>query len=322
MKRQTIFKIVRSHYDKDERNFSKASRELARDLNDMGEKELAREITKIIRKNSKVVLSNNEYIENYVLSKELKKTLVIIENSINRNLIQKIYLHGSPGTGKTVFSEIIARKINVPIRKISLAQIIDSRLGESVKLLDRVFNEDERMIIFIDEIDSIASHRNTRNDVFEISRLLNHLLQLLDSLSKNKIVIVATNLLKQIDSAFIRRFDISVNFNSYKKEDIENIFSEYQYKYELYKFNEYYKKLKKLVTSTHKLWTPSYIKRIIQISSIWLNNGEKPKQQIIEILRLLNFGCTREEIKSTLGKYDISKSMINYFLGAKNEKYY
>ena len=59
MKRQTIFTMVLSHYNGDERKFAKASRELANDLKDMGEKELASEIIKIIQKNSKVVLSRS-----------------------------------------------------------------------------------------------------------------------------------------------------------------------------------------------------------------------------------------------------------------------
>ena len=314
MERKTLFKLVQSHYEGDERMFLKACRELSRDLRDVGEKSLANAINKIIRENITVTTSNLKTNHNdFIFSNELEKILKIIQQAFKNKLIHKIFLYGNPGTGKSIFSEIVAKKLDLPIKKISLSQIIDSKLGESMKLLDQVFYDKTKTLIFIDEIDSIATKRTMGNDVFEITRVLNHFLQLLDNFSSNKIIVVATNLAKQIDPAFVRRFDIAVNFNSYKKNDIEDIFSKYCEKYNLYKLGEYIKNLKKLILSTHEFWTPGYIKRAALTSRIWFDENENPKNQIFEILKLIKIGDSKTEIIKKLEKSKTPIRVIKYF---------
>lgn len=314
MERETLFKIIKSHYEGDEKMFLKACRELSRDLSDVGEKSLAKAINKVIRENVTVTISNlNKNHDDFIFSIELEKTLKIIERAFSNKLIHKIFLYGNPGTGKTIFSEIVAKKLDLPIKKISLSQIIDSKLGESMKLLDQVFYDKTRTLIFIDEIDSIATKRTMGNDVFEISRVLNHFLQLLDNFSSNKIIIVATNLAEQIDPAFVRRFDIAVNFNTYEKKDIENIWIKYCEKYNLYKLNVYSENLKKLILSTYKFWTPGYIKRVALTSKIWFDEHENPKNQIFEILKLIKIGDSKTKIIEKLKELKTPIRIIKYF---------
>ena len=316
MKRQTFYELIKSHFDQDERNFLKAAREISNDLSIIGDKELSLEINKLIRKKSSVVLSqSNLNIESTILNEEQNKWMYIIKRGFNNQLLNKVFLYGKPGTGKTSFVSLLANELLWDMESLSLSHIIDSKLGESMKLLDKVFLKKGKRIIFIDEVDSIASKRGLQNDVFEISRVLNHLLQLIDKLDNKKILIVATNMESKIDSAFIRRFDLSLNFNNYNCADLVNIFEKYVEKYSLHKFDEFITNLKKLIIHTYKFWTPGYIKRVCQISSLWLYENEVPRNQIIEILKLIKIGNNKKDIEKKIKDQKVPIRTINYFMG-------
>nr|WP_307914487.1 ATP-binding protein [Leptospira borgpetersenii] len=63
------------------------------------------------------------------------------------------------------------------------------------------------VVLFLDECDSIARSRNDNNDVSEIPRVVNTLLQFLDEYNLPGLLLAATNLEKALDTAFFRRFD-------------------------------------------------------------------------------------------------------------------
>jgi SpoVK/Ycf46/Vps4 family AAA+-type ATPase len=69
------------------------------------------------------------------------------------------------------------------------------------------------MVLFFDEADAIAKSRDDRNDVGELRRVLNSLLQALDYFApKESIVILASNHSHSFDPAMWRRFDDIVEF--------------------------------------------------------------------------------------------------------------
>ena len=61
--------------------------------------------------------------------------------------------------------------------------------------------------LFLDECDSLARSRTERNDVGEVSRITNALLELLEDYKGDGLVIAATNLDSSLDNALFRRFD-------------------------------------------------------------------------------------------------------------------
>lgn len=319
MKRQTLYELIKAHFLNDNKKFLSATKEISRQLFDLGDKQLSLEINKIIRNHSKLVTSTIPSID-MVLNEEQAIFMKIINRGFNNGLLNKVFLYGKPGTGKTLFAQKLSFDIGVSLKKISLSQVIDSKFGESMKLLDKVFLSKNRQVIFIDEIDSIASTRGVKNDIFEVSRILNHLLQLIDSISTNNLLIVATNMQSQIDSAFLRRFDVSLNFDNYSVDDIVNIFDNYSDKYKLDEFKVFKDHFQKLVIRTYKLWTPGYIRRAIQVSSLWLQENELPNNQIIEIIKLLEIGNNKNEIRDKLTKYNVPLRTIKYFVGGKYER--
>jgi len=124
-------------------------------------------------------------------------------------------LFGGPsGTGKTMAAEIIANKLGLDLYKIDLATIVSKYIGETEKNLDRVFREGQssNAILFFDEADALFGKRSEVRDSHD--RYANievaYLLQKMEEY--DGMVILATNLRKNIDEAFARRMQFTVEF--------------------------------------------------------------------------------------------------------------
>jgi len=122
---------------------------------------------------------------------------------------KKILLYGHPGCGKTLGAERLAWATGLPLVKVRLDALISSYFGESGVNLRAVFESAKARpcLLFLDECDFIAKSRNNQNDVGEIPRLVNTLLQLLEDFDAPGLLVAATNLDKQLDKALFRRFD-------------------------------------------------------------------------------------------------------------------
>eukprot|EP00171_Calliarthron_tuberculosum_P013178 IDg13178t1 len=73
-----------------------------------------------------------------------------------------ILLHGPPGCGKTLLAHAIAGELGVPFLKVTGPEVVSSMSGESERKLRNLFAEARRLapsIVFIDEIDAIASRK-------------------------------------------------------------------------------------------------------------------------------------------------------------------
>jgi ATPase family protein associated with various cellular activities (AAA)/winged helix domain-containing protein len=121
---------------------------------------------------------------------------------------------GEPGTGKTLAAEVVSGLLGLPMLKVDLARIVSKWVGETEKNLESVFSEAEEShsVLFFDEADGLFSkrgevqHGTDRYANLEVS----YLLQKLED--HRGIVVLASNLRDQIDSAFTRRFDVTVHF--------------------------------------------------------------------------------------------------------------
>lgn len=121
---------------------------------------------------------------------------------------------GPPGTGKTMAAQVIARELGLDIYRIDLSQVVDKYIGETEKNLALLFEEADasNIVLFFDEADALFGKRTSVKDAHD--RYANvetgFLLQRLEA--HDGVVILATNLRRNMDEAFTRRLQIIVEF--------------------------------------------------------------------------------------------------------------
>ncbi|MFY1017596.1 AAA family ATPase [Ectopseudomonas khazarica] len=123
-------------------------------------------------------------------------------------------LSGPPGTGKTLIAGHIAAQLNRPLYVVRLDSVISSLLGDTAKNLRQIFEfvPAKNGVLFLDEVDAVAKLRNDAHEVGELKRVVNTLIQGLDSLDDHTVVIAATNHASLLDPAIWRRFPYKINF--------------------------------------------------------------------------------------------------------------
>ena len=132
----------------------------------------------------------------------------------------QILLYGPPGTGKTHIVKCLAGALNCKIAVVQTSEVLASVVGVAEKNVRDIFAqaaELDRCIIFLDEIDSICSDRNS-DDSRHTKSILTTMLTCMDGFMKTKkpnqlrIIVAATNLPWKLDSALKRggRFETQI----------------------------------------------------------------------------------------------------------------
>ena len=156
------------------------------------------------------------------LDEEVKKIREMVETPLKHPEIfeelgieppKGVLLHGPPGTGKTLLAKAVANETSSHFVVINGPEIMSKFYGQSEENLRKIFEEAEKnapSIIFIDEIDAIATKREETKGEVE-RRVVAQMLALMDGLkSRGKIVVIAaTNVPNTLDPALRRpgRFD-------------------------------------------------------------------------------------------------------------------
>jgi ATPase family associated with various cellular activities (AAA) len=137
---------------------------------------------------------------------------------------------GDSGTGKTLSAEILAKDLGLDLYKVDLALVVSKYIGETEKNLSRVFQEarDSNAILFFDEADALFGKRSEVKDAHDryANIEINYLLQRVEEYEG--VIILASNLSKNIDPAFLRRLHFSIEFpfpdENHRKQIWRNIF--------------------------------------------------------------------------------------------------
>jgi ATP-dependent 26S proteasome regulatory subunit len=121
---------------------------------------------------------------------------------------------GPSGTGKTMAAGIIATELGLDLYKIDLSTVISKYIGETEKNLSRIFEEAEtsNAILFFDEADALFGKRSEVRDSHDryANVEVGYLLQRMEEYEG--VAILATNLRKNMDDAFVRRLHFTVEF--------------------------------------------------------------------------------------------------------------
>jgi proteasome regulatory subunit len=144
-----------------------------------------------------------------------------------------VLLYGPPGTGKTMLAKAVANETDATFIKMAGSELVHKFIGEGAKLVRDLFEvarAHEPAVLFIDEIDSIASKRTeskTSGDA-EVQRTMMQLLSEMDGFEDRGEVriIAATNRFDMLDRAILRpgRFDRLIEVPKPEAEGRELIF--------------------------------------------------------------------------------------------------
>jgi SpoVK/Ycf46/Vps4 family AAA+-type ATPase len=127
----------------------------------------------------------------------------------------RVLFHGPPGAGKKKLAAIIGNELNKPVYRVDLSMIISKYIGETEKNLEQLFTRAEvnDWILFFDEADALFGKRTNVRDAHDryANQEVAYLLKKMEE--HNGIVILATNMKSNIDSAFTRRFNSIIHFS-------------------------------------------------------------------------------------------------------------
>lgn len=140
-----------------------------------------------------------------------------------------VILYGPPGTGKTLIAKAIAGEASVPFFSAVGSDFVEKYVGVGASRVRELYKKAKKAapcIVFIDEIDAVASQRGEDNNS-ERDQTINALLAELDGFKStdNIITICATNRLDLLDDAFKRagRFDLKLAVGLPDKHSREKI---------------------------------------------------------------------------------------------------
>lgn len=163
-------------------------------------KECARKVRRIV-----LPPKNQQVVEEFLTIMGMKERFEQYEVPIPNKMV----MYGPPGTGKTLTAFYVAHRLELPLIVVRLDAIIHSHLGETGSNVRKIFDYAKAApcVLFLDEFDAIARTRDNNDEVKEMARVVNTLLQCLDEFEGESILIAATNLEAELDKAIWRRFD-------------------------------------------------------------------------------------------------------------------
>lgn len=364
-----IIKIIEGALSSDKEKVMNYSKVLANNLMENGELALAKKINMLIenKKGSLTTLdsfatkpvdteSRFDIIEitrpqltedNLVLCESAKKTIEnFIEGYKQRDLLIKadidipnaLLLYGPPGCGKTTVANYVANKVRLPLLTARLDGLVSSLLGNTAKNIRKVFDyaSNRECVLFLDEFDVIAKLRDDKNELGELKRVVNSLIQNIDSFNNNSILIAATNHQELLDNAIWRRFSTIVDLEKPKKEYIktflriiltkkDNNFIKNVKKLDLLAeaFNGFsYSDIKTVVFNTIKeniIYKKNKLTSCNILKNIYYNKNHIINNENDFIRFLITNGATHKEINETLNIPIRKIQTISKSLNERNE---
>ena len=139
-----------------------------------------------------------------------------------------LLMYGPPGTGKTEFVKYLGKTLGQKVVVKMGSDLLSMWVGGTEKNIRNAFREaeEEKAILFLDEIDGLVQDRAGAGHRWEVTQV-NELLHQMENF--NGVMIGATNFMDNVDQATLRRFTFKLQFG-YLKEDGKKLFFERLFK--------------------------------------------------------------------------------------------
>lgn len=132
--------------------------------------------------------------------------------------MNRILMYGDSGTGKTFLTKALSNYMKYTMLYVDIAKSLsEDTVAQNISDIFVCANALKNCIIFFDECDSIAWNRDAKTaEGGTVRRAVNSLFQQLDQIDPSNVFVSATNMLKRLDPAFERRFDLKLEFRKPK----------------------------------------------------------------------------------------------------------
>ena len=166
----------------------------------------------VVREENDLVLDGSTRLAVHGIIREHQRGDVLRSHGLQPAL--KLLFVGPPGCGKTLAAEVIAGALSLPLVLVRLDSVVSSFLGETASNLRRVFDfvSKSPAVALFDEVDALTKDRGDSADHGELKRVVNAVLQMMDSYRGPSVLIATTNYESILDRAVWRRFDEVLRF--------------------------------------------------------------------------------------------------------------
>ena len=143
--------------------------------------------------------------------------------------LDRLLFYGPPGNGKTMTCYWMAKELGVPMYRVICNQLRENYLGGTSKAIaavsDYLNDRTKPAICLWDEVESIFLDRSDARGQCdrEISAALTVFLQALDRWKAPTLIVMATNLEGQLDSALTSRIEMKLRFDGPTVEQCEKL---------------------------------------------------------------------------------------------------
>jgi ATP-dependent 26S proteasome regulatory subunit len=143
--------------------------------------------------------------------------------------LDRVLFFGPPGNGKTLSCQWMAGQLKVPLYRIRCEQIRGPYLGETTRRLGEVTEYlnglTEPAIALFDEVESIFIDRakSDSGGDREIGSALTVFFQALDRWQAPTLIVMATNLIEQVDRALLSRTELRLEFGGPTREQAQEM---------------------------------------------------------------------------------------------------
>lgn len=142
---------------------------------------------------------------------------------------RSLLIYGPPGSGKTITAHHISARLGLPLVVARIDGLISSYLGTTARNIANLFDFANRYacVLLLDEFDALAKLRDDPQEIGEIKRVVNTLLQNLDQRRNFGITIAITNHDRLLDPAVWRRFETHVQLGEPDASARENLIARF-----------------------------------------------------------------------------------------------